>query len=60
MSTPVFGHAGSCRPGDTVRNRIELALSGVHRPRRTGVCGTSRLGAESIVLAGQYEDDQFE
>ena len=59
MSTPVFGHVGSYRPGDTFRNRIELALSGVHRPRRAGVCGTQALGAESIVLAGQYEEDDF-
>ncbi|ALW85343.1 hypothetical protein AUC43_09700 [Hymenobacter sedentarius] len=59
MSQPVFGHVGSYRPGDTFRNRIDLSLSGVHRPRRTGVCGTQLLGAESIVLAGQYEEDDF-
>ena len=59
MNQPVFGHVGSYRPGDTFHNRIELALSGVHRPRRAGVCGTQQLGAESIVLAGQYEDDDF-
>ena len=59
MSVPVFGHVGSYRPGDTFRNRIDLALSGVHRPRRAGVCGTQQLGAESIVLAGQYEEDDF-
>ena len=59
MVLPVFGHVGSYRPGDTFRNRIELALSGVHRPRRAGVCGMQQLGAESIVLAGQYEDDAF-
>lgn len=59
MSQPVFGHLGTYRPGDTFRNRIDLSLSGVHRPRRAGVCGTSALGAESIVLAGQYEDDDF-
>jgi len=59
MNRPVFGHVGSYRPGDTFRNRIELAFSGVHRPRRAGVCGTQQLGAESIVLAGQYEDDEF-
>ena len=50
---------GGYQPGDTFRNRIELAFSGVHRPRRAGVCGTQALGAESIVLAGQYEDDEF-
>jgi hypothetical protein len=60
MNQPVFGHVGSYRPGDTFRNRLELALSGVHRPHRAGVCGTQQLGAESIVLAGQYEDDQFD
>ncbi len=60
MSQPVFGHVGSYRPSDTFRNRLALAFSGVHRPRRAGVCGTQQLGAESIVLAGQYEDDQFE
>ncbi|NKI88302.1 YDG/SRA domain-containing protein [Hymenobacter artigasi] len=54
-----FGHVGTYRPGDTYCNRIELAFSGVHRPRRAGVCGTQALGAESIVLAGQYEDDEF-
>lgn len=54
-----FGHLGTYRPGDTFRNRIDLSLSGVHRPRRAGVCGTGLLGAESIVLAGQYEDDDF-
>ncbi|MBH8558177.1 YDG/SRA domain-containing protein [Hymenobacter negativus] len=59
MAQPVFGHAGSYRPGDTFRNRIELSLTGVHRPRRAGVCGTPALGAESIVLAGQYEEDDF-
>ena len=59
MSTPVFGHVGSYRPGDIFSNRFELAFSGLHRPRRTGVCGTRQLGAESIVLAGQYEEDEF-
>ena len=59
MPVPIYGHPGTYRPGDTFRNRIDLSLSGVHRPRRTGVCGTQSLGAESIVLAGQYEEDDF-
>ena len=59
LKQPIFGHVGGYRPGDTFRNRLELAFSGVHRPPRTGVCGTGLLGAESIVLAGQYEDDEF-
>jgi hypothetical protein len=56
---PIFGHVSYYRPGDTFRNRLELAASGVHRPRRSGVCGTMQEGAESIVLADQYEDDLF-
>jgi len=59
ISASRFGHIGSYRPGDTFRNRLELAFSGLHRPPRAGVCGTQLLGAESIVLAGQYEDDEF-
>ena len=56
---PIFGHVSYYRPGDTFRNRLELAASGVHRPRRAGVCGTQHEGAESIVLADQYEDDRY-
>lgn len=45
------------RPGDWFANRIELSLSGLHRPRRAGIGGTVADGAESIVLSGVYEDD---
>lgn len=45
------------RPGDTFRNRIELSLSGLHRPRRAGISGNGKTGANSIILAGMYEDD---
>lgn len=45
------------RPGDAFANRIDLALSGMHRPRRAGIGGTMVTGAESIVLSGMYEDD---
>lgn len=55
----MFGHVSYYRPGDTFRNRLELSASGVHRPRRAGVCGTQQAGAESIVLADQYEDDVY-
>ena len=56
---PHFGHVSYYQPGDTFRNRLELAASEVHRPRRAGVCGTQQGGAESIVLADQYEDDAY-
>ncbi len=45
------------RSGDTFANRIELSLSGMHRPRRAGISGTLSDGVESIVLSGVYEDD---
>ena len=45
------------KPGDSFANRIDLSLSGLHRPRRAGISGTVRGGAESVVLAGVYEDD---
>ena len=57
--TPTFGHVGSARPGDMFASRIELSLRGQHRPRRAGVCATAQEGAESIILADQYEDDEI-
>ncbi|GAB2960232.1 hypothetical protein GCM10027048_29790 [Hymenobacter coalescens] len=59
MATPVFGHVGSYRPGDTFRSRLELRLSGMHRPVRAGIGGSQHTGAESIVLSQVYEDDVF-
>lgn len=56
---PVFGHVGRAQPGDLFHSRLELSLLGQHRPRRTGVCATAAGGAESIVLAEQYEDDEY-
>jgi hypothetical protein len=56
---PPFGHVGSARPGDLFHSRLELSLLRQHRPRRAGVCATAAEGAESIVLADQYEDDEI-
>ncbi|HEX8425165.1 YDG/SRA domain-containing protein [Hymenobacter sp.] len=55
----VFGHVGTYRPGDLFANRLELSLTGLHKPRRAGVSGSQAEGADSIVLAGAYEDDTF-
>lgn len=55
----VFGHVGTYRPGDLFANRLELSLTGLHKPRRAGVSGSQAEGADSIVLAGAYEDDAF-
>ena len=59
MKLPTFGHVGTAQPGDLFHSRLELSLLGQHRPRRAGVCGTARTGAESIILAEQYEDDEY-
>ncbi|WP_375437139.1 YDG/SRA domain-containing protein [uncultured Hymenobacter sp.] len=55
----IFGHVGTYRPGDLFANRLELSLTGLHKPRRAGVSGSQVEGADSIVLAGAYEDDAF-
>lgn len=55
----IFGHVGTYRPGDTFGSRLALSAAGLHRPLRAGVSGTPAEGVDSIVLAGQYEDDVF-
>ncbi|TGD79058.1 YDG/SRA domain-containing protein [Hymenobacter wooponensis] len=57
MSLRVFGHVSYYQPGDTFPNRLALSQAGVHRPTRAGISGTPAAGADSIVLADQYEDD---
>jgi hypothetical protein len=59
MPLPTFGHVGTARPGDLFASRLELSLRGQHRPPRAGVCATVAHGAESIILADQYEDDEI-
>ncbi|WP_151088329.1 YDG/SRA domain-containing protein [Hymenobacter baengnokdamensis] len=58
-ATPTFGHVGTARPGDLFASRLDLSLRGQHRPPRAGVCATSAHGAESLILADQYEDDEI-
>jgi putative restriction endonuclease len=57
MRERIFGHYPDIPVGTTFRNRIELSLSGMHPPRRWGINGAAQEGAESIVVAGAYEDD---
>ncbi|GAA4375932.1 YDG/SRA domain-containing protein [Hymenobacter koreensis] len=59
MNTSRFGHIGSYLPGDTFRSRLELRLTGMHRPVRAGIAGSQHTGAESIVMSQVYEDDVF-
>ncbi|SNR42245.1 YDG/SRA domain-containing protein [Hymenobacter mucosus] len=56
---PIFGHISYYRPGDLFANRLELSRAGLHRPTRAGVSGSEAEGADSIILADQYEDDDF-
>lgn len=53
----VFGHIPGVPVGAVFEDRHDLAASGVHRPRRAGICGTGAGGAESAVLASQYVED---
>lgn len=57
-AVPTFGHLGQAQPGDLFASRLELSVRGQHRPRQAGVCATAQGGAESIILADQYEDDE--
>ncbi|RSK35425.1 YDG/SRA domain-containing protein [Hymenobacter metallilatus] len=56
---PIFGHISYYRPGDVLENRLALSRAGLHRPTRAGVSGSEAEGADSIILADQYEDDDF-
>lgn len=44
--------------GAEFATRYDLAAARVHRPLQAGICGTAAGGAESIVLAGGYVDDE--
>jgi putative restriction endonuclease len=57
MPERTYGEIVGYPPGSTFGNRIELAASGVHRPRQGGICG-GQDGAESIVVSGGYVDDE--
>lgn len=59
MPTPTFGHVGLARPGDLFASRLDLSWRGQHRPLRAGVCAIVAHGAESLILADQYEDDEI-
>ena len=44
--------------GDVFKNRLGVSLARLHRPIRIGISGSPGEGAESIVLSGQYKDDE--
>jgi predicted restriction endonuclease len=52
-----YGEMPGYPVGSTFKDRIELSQTPVHRARQAGIVGTGKLGAESIVSSGGYEDD---
>lgn len=54
-----FGEITGTQPKTIYKTREELRLAGIHMPLQQGISGSSREGAESIVLSGGYPDDQF-
>jgi len=54
----IFGEISGVRPGDQFESREALAKAGVHPPTVAGISGSQNEGADSIVLAGGYEDDE--
>uniref|UniRef100_A0A7N0US12 RING-type E3 ubiquitin transferase n=1 Tax=Kalanchoe fedtschenkoi TaxID=63787 RepID=A0A7N0US12_KALFE len=44
--------------GDMWEDRQDCRQWGVHRPHIAGIAGQGKYGAQSVVLAGGYEDDE--
>ena len=57
MRPAVFGHVDGVPVGALFPDRVALSAAGVHRPRRAGICGRSREGAESVILNCAFVDD---
>ena len=53
-----FGHIPGYPEGSCFGSRVELAQAGLHRPLIAGISGSGRTGANSVVLAGGYEDTE--
>ena len=56
MAEQIFGHVPGRPEGSCFDSRAALSRAGVHRPRIAGISGRGREGADSVVLAGGYED----
>jgi putative restriction endonuclease len=53
-----FGHMSGVPVATPFKSRDELAKAGVHPPPMSGIHGTKKDGADSIVVSGGYIDDQ--
>jgi putative restriction endonuclease len=58
FSARTFGHIPGYPEGSCFGTRLELSHIGMHRPLVAGISGSGRLGANSVVLAGGYEDTE--
>ena len=54
----IFGSIEGVSTGATFASRSELHDANVHRPTQAGISGSSKIGADSIVISGGYEDDE--
>ena len=53
-----FGNIAGILPGTSFSSRKELARAGVHLPLMAGISGSSKNGADSVVISGGYVDDE--
>lgn len=58
MTGRVFGEIPGFQVGSEFQDREALHQAGVHRPLQAGISGAADEGADSIVVAGGYEDDE--
>jgi len=54
----IFGEIKDVVVGTEFASRAKLAASGIHKPTQAGISGSSKKGADSIVVSGGYEDDE--
>ena len=58
MAEHIFGHLPHYPEGSCFVSREELSRAGVHRPRVAGISGRGYEGADSVILAGRYENTE--
>ena len=57
-SQRVFGPIWGIEVGRLFSNRADVSKTSVHRPTQAGISGAAIEGADSIVLNGEYVDDE--
>ena len=55
----VFGEISRFPEGTEFESRREVSMSGIHKPLQAGISGSELEGADSIVLSGGYDDQDF-